>query len=171
MIKFSVGHLDGEMFSTEYLENTEPGHNKFYRVTVVKFCGHVQAIINWGRIGYFGESQVLSTTPRSLEQKVSGKINKGYSRTRDPLTMHKFTEHIKTIMGRHLGIKLNENDAPLWIVSHVRSVNLHGFEEGLGQQKMTLFGHEEFGRRGACPQASHQIPAALLLSLTHGSLT
>ena len=75
------------IFST-YLENRAGGHDKFYRVVEVfnrETGGHI-AVLNWGRIGTFGQTSVKDDWDRSQAYaQVRSKIDqRGYDESADP---------------------------------------------------------------------------------------
>lgn len=111
---------DGQKWSAQtydYLENTTPGHSKFYRIAVVEGPHGSWEFVQWGRIGSSPLSAQRACNPNcgEVSKKLAEKRRKGYSTAVDTeLPKFIWTAIVSAIKGRMQG-----DGAPLWTYEHV----------------------------------------------------
>jgi len=116
---------DGGQWSArtyDYLENTTPGHSKFYRVARVEGPHGGWEFVQWGRIGAspLSAQRVVNPDCGEASKKLREKRDKGYINTVDTEpAKFVWTSIVSAIKGRMLG-----DGAPLWTFEAVPPARL-----------------------------------------------
>ncbi len=118
-----VGQRSLKMTWHEYLENTYPPHNKFYRMVQVVDPEKLSlgqkgswVVVWWGRIGSVGQSAVYEDGKEYICARRDEKVRKGYAETPSALPDSDIRRALELVLERHFA---ESDTTPLWVYKFI----------------------------------------------------